>query len=93
MVTTCAEGASAITCLRIITRKKNEYAKGARMNESKFREWFVEQFGQRPDNGGTDSELKSEIWVGKQKAKELAKRLEYDVKMESALYAWNARTK
>ena len=94
MATTCAGSAGVITCSWITNRKRNEYAKGAKMN-SEFEVWFVEQHGKRNYgwNEETDQELRIMAAQGEWSKRELESRRVYDARRESALYAWNARTK
>ena len=62
--------------------------------DSEFLKWFIEQHGTRCKRySETDSALVHIGVRGEWAKKELEARKVYDARMESALYAWNARTK
>lgn len=59
---------------------------------SKFREWFEAQHGKRPGLAKVDdAELAEQVKAGHSADRLLARRLEWDARFESALYAWQVR--
>lgn len=65
----------------------------ARMTDPpKFREWFEAQHGKRPGAAKIDdAELAERVNWGRAAERLLARRLEWDARFESALYAWQAK--
>jgi hypothetical protein len=63
------------------------------MKKSAFEKWFVAQHGHRPSKGGADSDLLTQVLIGRVAEKELQSRRLYDARKQSALYAWTAKDK
>jgi hypothetical protein len=59
---------------------------------SEFLKWFEAQHGKRQGCIQLDYELKQAIKTGETCKAELERRLLWDEKLQSALYAWTART-
>jgi len=65
--------------------------------DSPFLSWFIEQHGEREGYLGSgfrdvpDEELQQRIAAGKFAEAELRHRREWDMRQQSALYAWTAR--
>lgn len=58
---------------------------------SAFDKWFKAQHGPRRRSKRSDHELQSLVLTGDMAREELLRRHEWDVRRESALYAWQAR--
>jgi len=57
---------------------------------SKFMNWFVSQHGPREQNHISDIQLAAVSQQGREAQRELDERKNWDMRMESALYAWQA---
>lgn len=62
--------------------------------KSEFMDWFVAQHGPRESGlmtGRSDAQLASIVDAAKLAADDLARRKEWDARLQSALYAWQAK--
>lgn len=62
---------------------------------SDFHSWFVAQHGPRVylSSSDTDEHLRQRIHAGLTAGRELKRRVEWDARYESALYAWSAMSR
>jgi hypothetical protein len=66
----------------------------SKVSKSGFFEWFEAQHGKRPEwPGKTDLELRKMVRDGKDAEQVSAAQERYAARLESALYAWQAREK
>jgi hypothetical protein len=61
------------------------------MSRSPFRDWFIEQHGNRSHDERDDELLQHAVKAGEWAREELARRTEWDARYQSALYAWNVK--
>jgi hypothetical protein len=58
--------------------------------KSEFLNWFEQQHGERPYTSTDDLELIAQIQAGETAATMLREKRKWDIRFNSALYAWQA---